>query len=148
MFDARAKKAKKRSKGAFIILMFILAVGIFGIILACKFQLDYDVEPELAIFRSVFLGGIYTIMAALAPFIIFMVNKGKSGRAARRNVRLSNTDVTDTKLKDKAELEDNISYYSNKLQKVFGQRKMYLLSRKRFRKILILPEKTLQKFIL
>ena len=117
LFDVRAKKAKKSSKVAFVLLVLIVAAGILGIIFSSKAQLDAGIETELAIFRSVYLGGILTIMAAIAPLIIFIVNKGRSGRAARRNEKLSNTDVTDTKLKDKAELEDNISYYSNMLQK-------------------------------
>lgn len=115
LFDARAKKMKKTSTVAFVILMLIVAAGVIGIISFSSALIKSGEEPGAAIALSVMSIGWIMIFAAIAPLIIFIVNKIKSKSAARRTTKLSNTDVTDTKLKDKSDLESNITYYTNKL---------------------------------
>lgn len=145
LFEVRAKKTKRTSTVAFIILILVIAAGVFGIVTFSKALIDSGEEPQYAIFTSVFCGAAFTIMAALAPLIIFIVNKVKSKSSARRNVRLSNTDVTDTKLKDKAELEDNISYYSNKLQKSLWAEKNVSAQQEEIQENLNIAQKNLEE---
>lgn len=115
MFDARAKRMKRTSTVAFIIMILIAIVGIIGMVALSNNLIESGEEPAAAIAMSVMLIGMFTIMAMLAPMIIFIVNKIKSRSATRRTAKLSNTNVTSDKLQHKSDLERSIVRYTNTL---------------------------------